>query len=70
VVLADGRPIARVPLLLARALPAVSGLTIAARFISKPLMLLIIAGVLAALLALVVARRRRSRATGGDLEAA
>ena len=70
VVLADGRPIAHVPLLLARALPAVSGLTIAARFISKPLMLLIIVGVLAALLALVVARRRRSRATSGDLEAA
>ncbi len=65
VVLADGRPIARVPLLLARALPAVSGLTIAARFITKPLMLVIIAAVLAALVARVVARRRRSRSTGG-----
>jgi D-alanyl-D-alanine carboxypeptidase (penicillin-binding protein 5/6) len=70
VVLADGRPVARVPLLLARALPAVSGLTIAARFISRPLMLVIFAGVLAALAAVVVALRRRSRSTSGDLEAA
>jgi D-alanyl-D-alanine carboxypeptidase (penicillin-binding protein 5/6) len=70
VVLANGRPIARIPLVLSRALPAVSGLTIAAQFISKPLMLLIIAALLGALLALVVARRRRSRASSRDLEAA
>ena len=70
VVLADGRPVARVPLLLAQALPAVSGLTIAARFITKPLMLLLIAGLVAALFAAVVLLRRRSRAASGDLEAA
>jgi D-alanyl-D-alanine carboxypeptidase (penicillin-binding protein 5/6) len=70
VVLANGRPIARIPLVLAHALPAVSGLTIAAQFISKPLMLLIVAAVLGALFALVLMRRRRSRAAGDGLEAA
>jgi D-alanyl-D-alanine carboxypeptidase (penicillin-binding protein 5/6) len=68
-VLADGRPIARVQLWLARALPAVSGLTIAAQFISKPLMLLIIAIGVGALGALVFSRRRM-RASSGDSEAA
>jgi serine-type D-Ala-D-Ala carboxypeptidase (penicillin-binding protein 5/6) len=70
VVLADGRPIAQVPLRLASALPAVSGLTVAARFITKPLMLVIIAGVLAALVALVAAYRRRTHDSGDDSEAA
>jgi D-alanyl-D-alanine carboxypeptidase (penicillin-binding protein 5/6) len=69
-VLANGRPIAHIRLLLARALPAVSGLTIAARFITKPLTLLIIAAVLGALIALVVSRRRRARPASGDTEAA
>ena len=70
VVLANGRPIARIPLVLAHALPDVSGLTIAAQFISKPLMLLIVAAVLGALFALVLTRRRRSRAASDGLEAA
>jgi D-alanyl-D-alanine carboxypeptidase (penicillin-binding protein 5/6) len=70
VVLANGRPIARVPLVLARTLPAVSGLTLAARATSKPLMLVIIAIVLAAAIALIVSRRRRSRAARRSLEAA
>jgi serine-type D-Ala-D-Ala carboxypeptidase (penicillin-binding protein 5/6) len=70
VVLAGGRPVARIPLLLAKALPAVSGLTVAARFITKPLMLAVIALVIGALTALVATRRRRARAGAGDLEAA
>jgi D-alanyl-D-alanine carboxypeptidase (penicillin-binding protein 5/6) len=69
VVFAGGRPVARIPLLLARALPAVSGLTVAAHFITKPLTLLVIAVVLAALVALV-ATRRRARTGPRDLEAA
>jgi serine-type D-Ala-D-Ala carboxypeptidase (penicillin-binding protein 5/6) len=69
-VVADGRPIARIELVLARALPAVSGLTIAARFITKPLMLLIIVVMVAALITLVIARRRRTRAVSGDSETA
>jgi serine-type D-Ala-D-Ala carboxypeptidase (penicillin-binding protein 5/6) len=66
VVTADGKPVARIPLLLARALPAVSPLTIAARFIAKPAMLMILVvlvGVLA--LALLVRRRRRARVARG-----
>lgn len=69
VVMANGRPIARIPLVLAKALPAVSTLTIAARFITKPLMLLAIvaaAGVALAL-ALLGRRRRRTRAANGGL---
>ncbi|MGI8714917.1 MAG: D-alanyl-D-alanine carboxypeptidase family protein, partial [Solirubrobacteraceae bacterium] len=62
VVLADGRPIARIPLVLERALPAVSGLTIAARFITQPLML---SGILVAL-ALVVALGGLVRRGGGQ----
>jgi hypothetical protein len=72
-VLAHGRPVAHIRLLLARALPAVSGLTVAGRFIARPLTLLIIAvllGVLGALVAWAVARRRRARAAGGESEAA
>jgi D-alanyl-D-alanine carboxypeptidase (penicillin-binding protein 5/6) len=70
VVFAGGRPIARIPLLLAKALPAVSGLTVAANFLTKPLTLLVIAIVLGALAALVATRRRRTRTGRGDLEAA
>jgi serine-type D-Ala-D-Ala carboxypeptidase (penicillin-binding protein 5/6) len=71
VVLADGRPLARIPLVLGRALPRVSGLTIAARFITKPLMLVVIAGALALTMTAVgLARRRRRQRPGGKLEAA
>jgi serine-type D-Ala-D-Ala carboxypeptidase (penicillin-binding protein 5/6) len=71
-VLADGRPIGRIPILLARSLPAVSGLTIAARFVTKPWMLLIIAIVLGlgAMILLVARRRRRVRRPRRELEAA
>ncbi len=69
IVLAGGRPIARIALLLARALPAVSGLTIASQFVtSRPAMLLAILGVIAAGLAFLMHRRRRSSAA--TLEAA
>jgi serine-type D-Ala-D-Ala carboxypeptidase (penicillin-binding protein 5/6) len=71
VVLVDGRPAARIPLVLGRRLAAVSGVTIAARFITKPLMLLLI--VVTLLLAMTVVglgRRRRRQRPGGKLEAA
>jgi hypothetical protein len=63
VVLADGRRIARIPLLLARALPAVSPLTIAARFIVRPFTLLALALLLGGGAGAIAARRRR-RHTG------
>jgi serine-type D-Ala-D-Ala carboxypeptidase (penicillin-binding protein 5/6) len=71
VVLVDGKPAARIPLVLGRRLAAVSGVTIAARFITKPLMLLLI--VVTLLLAMTVVglgRRRRRQRPGGKLEAA
>jgi hypothetical protein len=70
VVLADGRAMARIPLLLASALPAVSPLTIAAGFITKPLTLLLLVAVLGAGIALIVRRRVRARAGGVPREAA
>jgi hypothetical protein len=70
VVLAGGRPVARIPLVLGRALPAVSGLTIAARFVTKPLMLLVIVVALGLALTAVGLARRRRRQRPGKLEAA
>jgi serine-type D-Ala-D-Ala carboxypeptidase (penicillin-binding protein 5/6) len=73
VVLADGRPIARIPLVLRAALPAVSGLAIAARFITRPLMLSLIVLALALITMMALAarrRRRRTRAPRRELEAA
>ncbi len=71
VLLRDGRPVARIPLLLAQALPGVSGLTIAAQFVTRPVMLVIIVGLaVAAVLAAAVLWRRRTRASPGHLEAA
>jgi serine-type D-Ala-D-Ala carboxypeptidase (penicillin-binding protein 5/6) len=70
-VFVDGRPVATVPLVLAQAVPAVGSLTLAARFITKPLMLVVIAGLgFAAALAFARRRRRRARASKGGLEAA
>ena len=70
-VLVDGRPLATVPLVLAQAVPAVSSLTLAARFITKPLMLVLIVGLgFVAALAFAVRRRRRVRASKGGLETA
>jgi len=72
VVLEDGRPIARIPLVLGRALPAVSGLTLAARFITKPLMLslILVVALLSATLVGLARRRRRRRRPRRKLEAA
>jgi hypothetical protein len=72
VVLVGRRPVARVALLLAHALPAVSTLTIAAQFITQPLTLtaLVLILGLALALAFVWRRRRRSRAASAGLEAA
>jgi serine-type D-Ala-D-Ala carboxypeptidase (penicillin-binding protein 5/6) len=70
-VLVDGRQLATVPLVLAQAVPAVSSLTLAGRFITKPLMLVLIVGLgFAAALAFAVRRRRRVRASKGGLETA
>ena len=69
----DGRRVlARIPLVLTRRLPAVSGLTRARRFVTQPLALLVIAGAAAgaALLARTVRRRRRrTDRRGRELEA-
>ena len=66
-VLADGRVIARIPLVLARTLRAVSPLTIAARFVTRPLTLILIVVTLLALFGVaVVIRNRRA---GPPLEA-
>jgi len=68
-VLAGERPIARIPLLLARALPAVSGLTIASQFITRrPAMVVVALVAIAATLGFLMHRRRRSSAA--TLEAA
>jgi serine-type D-Ala-D-Ala carboxypeptidase (penicillin-binding protein 5/6) len=61
VVLENGRPIARIPLLLARRLKAVSPLTLAARFITRPFTLLLLAVVLVVAIGLVGVWRGRSR---------
>jgi hypothetical protein len=69
----DGnRVLVRIPLLLARRLPAVSGLAIAARFMTRPLTLLVIAAAVGAcgLLVRSVRRRRRIDRRGRELEAA
>jgi len=71
-VLVDGRPVDQIPLLLARAVPAVSGLTLAGRFLTRPLTLVLIvlaAGAVGAV-ALRARRRRRTREARRELEAA
>jgi D-alanyl-D-alanine carboxypeptidase (penicillin-binding protein 5/6) len=67
VVEVGGRPVARVPLVLQRALPAVSPLSKAARFLTRPSTLMWLA--LAVGLILAYALRRRPRAlAGGRME--
>jgi serine-type D-Ala-D-Ala carboxypeptidase (penicillin-binding protein 5/6) len=65
-VLVDGRMIARVPLLLARALRGVSPLTLAARFVTRPFMLLLLVALLAGVGALTLYRRERIRGRRPD----
>jgi hypothetical protein len=68
----DGRRVlARIPLVLTRRVPALSGLTRAARFVTRPLSLAVIAAAAgaAALLLRNVRRRRRIGRRGRELEA-
>src|SRR5205085_3715602 len=60
IVRAGGRTLARIPLLLAQRLPAVSALTLAAHFITRTSTLVILA-VICGLMITVAARRRRMR---------
>jgi D-alanyl-D-alanine carboxypeptidase (penicillin-binding protein 5/6) len=64
-VLVGGRTVARIPLLLARSLAGVAPLTLAARFITRPLSLLALALLLAAPLAVTITWRRRARTRRG-----
>lgn len=69
-----GQVLARVPLVLAHRLPAVSGLAIAARFLTRPLALLVIAVAAVAAFGGLRVRRQRNRRRidrrRGELEAA
>ncbi|HEV3054143.1 MAG TPA: hypothetical protein VGX45_05770, partial [Solirubrobacteraceae bacterium] len=56
------RTLARIPLLLAHRLPAVSPLTIAARFITRPITLLIALALVGSVVLILVRRRGRVRA--------
>jgi D-alanyl-D-alanine carboxypeptidase (penicillin-binding protein 5/6) len=71
VVLADGRPIARSRLVLAHALPAVTVLTRATRFVTRPFTLVLLAVILASVIGLTVRWRERARgASAADPEIA
>jgi D-alanyl-D-alanine carboxypeptidase (penicillin-binding protein 5/6) len=62
VVLVAGRPVARVPVLLASAVPALSTAVLVGRFVTRPLTLVLLAGLLGvALLAVAIGSRRRSQ---------
>lgn len=70
-VLVAGRPIARIPLLVSRAVPAVSALTLAGRFVTRPLTLvLLLVAAIALAVALGARQRRRARSAERGLEAA
>ena len=73
-VLAGRRVLARIPIVLEHRLPAVSGLSIAARFVTRPLALVVIAAVagagLVGLRLRIRRRRRRVDRRGRELEAA
>ncbi len=63
-VLVDGRVVGSVPLLLAQRLPAVSPLSVAARFLTRTTTLLVLLGaVIGALVGLAVTRRERIEST-------
>jgi D-alanyl-D-alanine carboxypeptidase (penicillin-binding protein 5/6) len=62
IVLDDGRQLNAVPLILARAVPGVSALTLATRFITEPITLLGLVLLLGGTATLVVRRRLRRRA--------
>lgn len=60
-VLSDGRKIASIPLLLAKALPAVSPLTLAAAFLTRPFTLFVLVLLLGAVVGTAVLWRQRTR---------
>jgi D-alanyl-D-alanine carboxypeptidase (penicillin-binding protein 5/6) len=69
-VVAGGRTVARMPLLLAQTLRAVSPLTIAGQFVTRPLTLLLIAAALSVALAIAVRVRHRAHTGRSRGEAA
>jgi D-alanyl-D-alanine carboxypeptidase (penicillin-binding protein 5/6) len=62
IVLDDGREVNSVPLIVARAVPGVSALTLAARFITQPITLVVLVMLLGGTAALIVRRRLSRRA--------
>ena len=68
VITVDGRPKARIALRLAQALPAVSSLTLAGRFITKPLTLFTLFVLIGVCVALACLWRRRRRTRTGRAE--
>jgi len=70
-VLVNGRPVAQIPLLLARAVPAVSALTLAGRFLTPlTIVLIVLAAGAAGAVALRARQRRRTREARRELETA
>ncbi len=71
-VVQSGHVLTRIPILLPRRLAAVSGLTIAVRFVTQPMVLAAIAAAIAFVMVLMVGvrRRRRTGRRGRELEAA
>ncbi|HET8977381.1 MAG TPA: D-alanyl-D-alanine carboxypeptidase family protein [Solirubrobacteraceae bacterium] len=69
-VFADGRAVARIPLVLRQRLPAVSALTVAARFVTRPLTLGLIVAAIGGLFWRGVRRRRRTDRQGGEVRTA
>jgi D-alanyl-D-alanine carboxypeptidase (penicillin-binding protein 5/6) len=67
-VLAGSKTIARIPLLLSQRLAAVSPLTIAARFITRPITLFVVLVVLALVVALIARRRAHRHPGTGEIE--
>jgi hypothetical protein len=68
VVSADGKTIARIPLLVSRRLVPVSSLAIAARFITRPITLLVVFAVVAIGVGLIVRRRGHRDPRTGEIE--
>jgi D-alanyl-D-alanine carboxypeptidase (penicillin-binding protein 5/6) len=67
-VLAGSKTIARIPLLLSERLAAVSPLTIAARFITRPITLFVVLVALALVVVLIARRRAHRRPGTGEIE--
>src|SRR5581483_9932208 len=65
-VIASGRTLARIPLLLAHRLPAVSPLTVAARFMTRTSTLLMLAFVCILAISVIARRRLRMRHAGQE----